>query len=79
MTYYLEHQAWNNFVQNSYPPAPFIDKVRHAAAIANRYMNGTNSGGINSFLTVHPELSTKEVLDALVELNLTETATQFMQ
>jgi hypothetical protein len=73
----LEYQAWNNFVQNSYPPAPFVDKARRAAAIASHYMSGANSGGLNSFLTINPELGTKEVLEALLYLNMTETAAQF--
>ena len=77
MTDHLKHHAWNNFVQSSYPPARSIDKVRRAAAIANLYMGAANNGGINSFLTATPELSTNEILDAFIELDMPETAAQF--
>ncbi|MFC3441265.1 hypothetical protein ACFOKF_08650 [Sphingobium rhizovicinum] len=77
MTDNVEYLAWNNFVQGSYPPAPSLSKVRHAAAIANLYMGAANNGGINSFLTVTPELNTNDVLDALLEMNMIETAAQF--
>ena len=72
-----EHQAWNNFVLNSYPPSAETDSKCRAAAVASLYMGTANNGGINSFLTVTPELNTQSVLEALQELGLNETAAQF--
>jgi len=71
------HQAWNNFVQGSDPSDPSLSKACRAAAIANLFMGAVNNGGINSFLTATPELGTEEVLDAMLELGMSETATQF--
>ena len=71
------HQAWNNFVLNSYPVSAEADSKCRAAAITSLYMGAANNGGINSFLTVTPELSTQSVLGALQELGLNETAAQF--
>ena len=69
-------RAWNNFVLNGDYSAPDIDDDKRDAAIANRFMAGANSGGLNSFLTATPELSGQEVLDALSRVGATTAAEQ---
>ncbi|ALJ14370.1 hypothetical protein [Sphingopyxis macrogoltabida] len=61
-----DDRAWNNFVMLS--DESNKNEIYRSAAIANLYMGGANSGGINSFLTSTPHLSGHEVLTALADI-----------
>jgi hypothetical protein len=58
-------EAWNNFVMNSkhheYPKG----SNKSAAAIAAKFMNESNNGGLNSFLTNSWELDAAEVHESI--------------
>ena len=47
----VEITPWNNFVMNSDAQNPNLDTAKRDAALANLFMNLTNNGGFNSFLT----------------------------
>lgn len=72
-----DHEAWNNFVMNSQPDDYQAGSSKKAAAIANRYMDGANGGGLNSFLTNSWELDATEVLEALRAVGAQVAAKEF--
>lgn len=67
------HKAWNNFIMSSVLDRP-AEREMHAAAIAKFYMNGVNSGGVNSFLTNSWEFDAREVLDELWSIGAVKAA-----
>lgn len=73
----IEFDAWNNFVMNSQPADHDKASSKYAAALAKTYMNGANSGGINSFLTNYWEQSGAETLSALKAIGASAAAEQF--
>ena len=71
-----DFDAWNNSVMMSQPEDFPENSLRRAAALAKHYMNGVNSGGINSFLTNNWELGGDEIVEALNTIGASEAAEQ---
>jgi hypothetical protein len=69
-----DYSAWNNFVMRPFAFDP--DETRHAAAIANLFMNLANNGGLNSFLTSTCDLDSQEVVKALKFVGALKAAEQ---
>jgi hypothetical protein len=74
-----DFEAWNNFVLNSQPEDYQAADLKHFAALAKNYMNGAESGGINSFLTNNWQLGGQEVLNALNAVGAVAAARQFAE
>lgn len=75
----LMSKAWNNFVLNFKPSSFPSDDLKRSAAIARRYMNSVQSGGLNSFLTDNYELSTQDVRHAVEKIGAHVAAQELAQ